>query len=163
MTKNTVSYLLGQIKAGAEVIQLFDSWSGILSGEEYVDFVIKPTKVIISALKGRFPTVPIIGFPRGSGFLYEKYYTETAVDGVSVDQFVPVDIIRKWQENILVQGNLDPFVLLGTKDIIKKKADEILSVLSKKNFIFNLGHGIHPLTPVENVEFLVNYVRNSTR
>ena len=82
---------------------------------------------------------------------------------MGVDQFVPINIMKKWQDKIIVQGNFDPVILIGNKEIIEKKANNILSQLEKKNFIFNLGHGILPNTPVENVEFLVNYVRNYKR
>ncbi len=160
ITDKTIEYLIGQIDAGVDVIQLFDSWSGMLAGGEYDDFVIKPTRKIVDAIKSKHPEIPIIGFPKSSGFLYEKYIENTRVDGISVDQFVPVDMMKKWQENILVQGNLDPVLLLGDKDKIREKADDILSKLVDGKFIFNLGHGIFPTTPVENVEFLVNYVKD---
>jgi uroporphyrinogen decarboxylase len=160
ITDKTVEYLSGQIDAGVDVIQLFDSWSGVLSGEEYEDFVIKPTKKIINSIKGKYPEIPIIGFPRCSGYLYQEYIDKTNIDAIGVDQFVPIHIMKKWQEKIVVQGNLDPFVLFSNKDVIERKANNILSELGNKNFIFNLGHGIFPNTPVENVEFLVNYVRN---
>jgi len=160
LAEKTVEYLSGQIESGAEIVQLFDSWSGVLSDLEYDDFVIKPTKKITSKLKEKYPNVPIIGFPRGSGFLYEKYITETGIDGVGVDQFVPVRKMQEWQGSIVVQGNFDPVILLTNQETIAKKADEILSKMDGKNFIFNLGHGIMPQTNPENVQFLVNYVRN---
>jgi len=159
ISDKTVEYLSGQINAGADVVQLFDSWSGMLNGAEYDDFVIKPTKKIISNLREKYPNIPIIGFPRGSGYNYEKYIKHTGIDGVGVDQFVPLSEMKKWQKNILVQGNLDPVVLLGSKGNIELRVDEILSNLDNKNFIFNLGHGILPSTPAQNVEHLVNYVR----
>jgi uroporphyrinogen decarboxylase len=160
ITDKTIEYLSGQIDAGADVIQLFDSWSGILSGKEYENFVIKPTKKIVDSIKDKYPTVPIIGFPRGSGYLYEDYIAGTNIDGVGVDQFVPIDIMKKWQDNIIVQGNFDPVLLLSNKEIIQQKAHDILSKLDNKNFIFNLGHGILPNTPIENVKVLVDYVRS---
>ena len=163
ITDKTIEYLSGQIDAGADIIQLFDSWSGVLSGVEYDDFVIKPTKKIVNSIKNKYPKIPIIGFPRGSGYLYEEYIDQTNIDAVGVDQFVPISIMKKWQDKIIVQGNFDPVILIGNKEIIEKKANNILSQLEKKNFIFNLGHGILPNTPVENVEFLVNYVRNYKR
>lgn len=163
ITDKTIEYLSGQIDAGADIIQLFDSWSGVLSGEEYDNFVIKPTKKIVNSIKNKYPKIPIIGFPRGSGYLYEEYIDQTNIDAVGVDQFVPISIMKKWQDKIIVQGNFDPVILIGNKEIIEKKANNILSQLEKKNFIFNLGHGILPNTPVENVEFLVNYVRNYKR
>lgn len=160
ITEKTIEYLLGQINAGVDIIQLFDSWAGVLSGEEYEVFVIKPTKKIVSSIKEKHPSLPIIGFPRGSGYLYQEYINQTNIDAIGVDQFVPLDIMKKWQENIVVQGNFDPVLLLGNKEVIQKKAKDILTCLNNKNFIFNLGHGILPNTPVENVQFLVNYVRN---
>ena len=160
LTEKTIEYLSKQIEAGAEVIQLFDSWSGMLNGLQYDEFVIAPTYKIVANLKKKYPSVPIIGFPRGSGYNYEKYIMQTGIDGVGVDQFVPLAQMREWQKNIVVQGNLDPVILLGNKENIKIAVDEIMSVMSGKNFIFNLGHGILPNTPPKNVEYLVNYVRD---
>ena len=160
ITNKTIEYLLGQIDAGVDVIQLFDSWSGVLSGEEYDDFVVKPTKKIVNSIKDKYPEIPIIGFPRGSGYLYQEYINKTNIDAIGVDQFVPINIMKKWQDKIVVQGNFDPVLLFSNKEIIERKANNILSELGNKNFIFNLGHGILPNTPTENVEFLVNYVRN---
>ena len=160
ITDKTIEYLSGQIRVGAEIIQLFDSWSGVLNGYLYEKFVIEPTKKIISSLKKKFPDVPIIGFPRGSGFNYDNYIDNTGVDGVGVDQFTPMSKMKLWQKKLVVQGNLDPVVLLGSKENIKKNIDNIMLNMDHKNFIFNLGHGILPTTPVENVEYLVNYVKN---
>jgi len=161
ITSKTIEHLKGQIKAGADILQLFDSWAGMLSGEEYENFVINPTKEIVSSLKKDYPEVPIIGFPRGSGYLYDDYIDKTGVDAIGVDQFVPISKMKMWQKKLVVQGNLDQVLLLGNKEVITQKVDDILSELGNKNFIFNLGHGILPSTPVENVRFLVDYVRNS--
>jgi len=165
ITEQTTYHILGQINAGAEVIQLFDSWAGMLGEVEYEEFVIKPTVKIVSTVKKAYPNVPIIGFPRGSGFLYERYIEVTGVDGVGVDQLIPASKMKAWSEKIVVQGNLDNVILLCGKDAIARKVDEILSELRHidhyKNFIFNLGHGILPETPIENVEFLVNYIRKN--
>jgi len=160
ITEKTIEYLSNQILAGADIIQLFDSWSGILNEKLYDDFVIKPTKKIIYTLKEKFPSVPIIGFPRGSGYNYDKYIKQTGIDGVGVDQFTPISQMKLWQKNLVVQGNLDPVVLLGNKENIKVATDQIMESLGNKNFIFNLGHGILPTTPVSNVEYLVNYVKS---
>ncbi|WP_375333588.1 uroporphyrinogen decarboxylase [Candidatus Tisiphia endosymbiont of Xenochironomus xenolabis] len=159
ITEKTIIHLIGQVRAGADLVQLFDSWAGILEETEYDQFVIQPTKKIVTALKEQFPYLPIIGFPRGSGLLYEKYINNTGVDVIGVDQFVPVSSMKLWSEKIIVQGNLDPFILLTNQEIIEEKVSKIILNFKKKNFIFNLGHGILPNTPVENVEFLVNYVR----
>lgn len=160
ITEKTIEYLSGQIDAGVQIIQLFDSWSGMLNGSQYDDFVITPTQKIVSELKKKYPSIPIIGFPRGSGYNYQRYIENTGIDGVGVDQFIPLDQMKKWQKNIVVQGNLDPVILLGNKENIKIEVDRILSTLDDKNFIFNLGHGILPTTPNENVEYLIDYVRS---
>ncbi len=159
ISDKTIEYLSGQIEAGAEVIQLFDSWSGMLNGFNYEEFVIKPTKKIVSALKQKYPNVPIIGFPRGSGYNYDNYIKNTKIDGVSVDQFTPISQMKKWQKDIVVQGNFDPVILLGNKENIKNAVDEILYKVEDENFIFNLGHGIMPNTDPSNVEYLIKRVR----
>lgn len=159
ITQETINHLVGQVNAGADLVQLFDSWAGVLEETEYDQFVIEPTKKIVSALKEKFPFLPIIGFPKGSGFLYEKYISDTGITAIGVDQFVPVNVMKSWSKKIVVQGNLDPFVLLTNKEIIREKVNKIISNFREGNFIFNLGHGILPNTPVENVEFLVRYVR----
>jgi uroporphyrinogen decarboxylase len=158
LADNVYIHLSNQLKSGADLVQIFDSWSGMLSGQEYEEFVIKPTSYIVSNLKKEFPDRKIIGFPRGSGYMYENYMKTTGIDAIGVDQFVPIDKMVEWQKKIVVQGNLDPVTLLSNKDTVKRKADEILSKMSGNNFIFNLGHGILPNTKIENVEFLVNYV-----
>lgn len=159
ITKKTIIHLIGQIEAGVDIVQLFDSWAGILAEKEYDQFVIQPTKKIIRTLKEKFPTLPIIGFPRGSGFLYENYINNTGITAIGVDQFVPISVMKNWSNKIVVQGNLDPLILLTNKEIIEKKVKELITNFPEKNFIFNLGHGILPDTPVKNVEILVNCVR----
>lgn len=160
ITQNTILHLKAQIKAGADIIQLFDSWSGLLSEKDYDDFVINPTKQIVSKLKKDFPHIPIIGFPKGSGFLYERYIKKTCIDIISVDQFIPLAKMKNWSKKLIVQGNLDPIVLLTDQTTIEGKVKKILSTIPKDNYIFNLGHGILPSTPIKNVEFLVKYVKD---
>ncbi|MCC8369087.1 MAG: uroporphyrinogen decarboxylase [Rickettsia endosymbiont of Oxypoda opaca] len=160
ITEKTAYHLINQAKAGADILKLFDSWAGVLSSEEYVDFVLQPTKKIIMEIRKYFPNIPIIGFPKNSGWLYEKYIAETGIDIIACDQYVPLEVMKSWSNKIIVQGNLDPIVLLTDKDVIKEKVSKILSNFNGKKFIFNLGHGIMPETPPENVEFLVNYVRD---
>lgn len=162
LVMETIEYLSGQIEAGVDIIMLFDSWSGVLNGKEYDDFVIKPTKKIIDTIKSRHSNIPVIGFPRGSGYNYDRYIDNTGIDVVSVDQFTPLDQMRKWQDKVVVQGNFDPAALLANKDIIKEKVDEIFNVLDKKNFIFNIGHGILQTTDPENVGYLVDYVKSKS-
>ncbi|WP_341763630.1 uroporphyrinogen decarboxylase [Candidatus Tisiphia endosymbiont of Beris chalybata] len=159
ITKKTIIHLIGQVEAGVDLVQLFDSWAGILGEKEYEQFIIQPTKEIVKTLKEKFPTLPIIGFPRGSGFLYDNYINNTGISAIGVDQFVPISVMKNWSNKIVVQGNLDPLLLLTDKEIIEKKVRELVTSFPERNFIFNLGHGILPNTPVENVEILVNCVR----
>lgn len=160
ITQQTIIYLKSKIDSGAEVLQLFDSWSGILTEEQFFEFVIKPTKKIILEIKKYSPKTPIIGFPKGAGLFLEDYIKETKVDGLSIDHFVSLKYASILQKNVVIQGNLDPLVLFLDKIEIKKHIDKIMQELSGGNFIFNLGHGIMQKTPIENVEFLVDYVRN---
>ena len=156
----TAEYLCRQVEAGAEVLQIFDSWAGVLSEGEFADWVIAPTARIRAYVKERHPEVPFIGFPRGAGVQYERYVAETGVDAVSLDSTVPL----KWaadnlQDKVTVQGNLDPLLLLAGGEAMEAEARRILNILGKGPFVFNLGHGIIKETPPKNVSRLVEIVR----
>ena len=160
ITETTIFYLSKQIENGADVIQLFDTWAGILPAEEFLKWVIKPTKKIVLTLKNDFKNIKIIGFPKNAGCLYVDYVKLTEVDAVSVDYTVPVEWIRdNLQPLTVVQGNLDPFLLAYNKDKALLQTEKILSILGEEYFIFNLGHGIMKETPVQNVDALVKKVR----
>ncbi|ABV79888.1 uroporphyrinogen decarboxylase [Rickettsia bellii OSU 85-389] len=159
ITEKTIHHLINQIKSGANIIKIFDSWAGILPEEEFKKFVIEPTKKIIKSIKGYFPDIPIITFPKGAGLLYEKFLEEVPTDIIAIDPLIPLEKMKLWSNKVTVQGNLDPVILLTNKKIIKEKIHKILSIMENKNFIFNLGHGILPETPPENVEFLVKCIR----
>lgn len=160
LTKAVIHHARKQIDAGAEVIQLFDSWAGCLSAEEFNRFVIAPTKVITAALKQSHPQVPVIGFPRLAGPRYSLYAEQTGVDAISVDYTIdPQWIKAQLQPKILVQGNLDPLLLAEDKEAMLKQAGYILDTLKGDRFIFNLGHGVLPHTPVENVEALCDLIK----
>lgn len=159
ITEKTIHHLINQIKSGANIIKIFDSWAGILPEEEFKKFVIEPTKKIIKSIKGVFPDIPIITFPKGAGLLYEKFLEEVPTDIIAIDPLIPLEKMKRWSNKVIVQGNLDPVILLTNKKIIKEKVHKILLVMENKNFIFNLGHGILPETPPENVEFLVECIR----
>ena len=132
----------------------------MLSEGEFLMWVIEPTKIIVSSLKAAFPIISIIGFPKGVGVMYELYAKETGVDGISIDHSVPLNwAANTLQKHTIVQGNLDNAVLFANKQRIKKDANRILDALSSKAFIFNLGHGVLPETPIDNVDYLVNLVK----
>jgi uroporphyrinogen decarboxylase len=158
----TTTYLIGQIDAGAEAIQLFDSWAGALSEPQFRRWVIEPTRRIVDAVKRRHPSVPIIGFPRGAGPLYERYAAETGVDALSLDAAITLDWAReRLQPRHAVQGNLDPQLLLAGGSEMADAARAIVAAFRHGPFVFNLGHGILPETPPEHVADLVALVRGT--
>jgi uroporphyrinogen decarboxylase len=155
LTEATIAYLSGQIAAGAEVVQLFDSWAGVLPESEFARWVIAPTHDIRAALKQRFPAVPVIGFPRGAGLLYERYAVETEIDAVGIDTAVPLAFAKnRLQMRLAVQGNLDPIALLVGGAALERAVAAIRDSLRSGPFVFNLGHGVLPQTPPENVALL---------
>ena len=147
----TFAFLSLQIEAGVEVVQLFDSWSGALSPDGFERWVIAPTKRLVTALKVRFPNVPVIGFPRGAGLLYDSYVAETGVDAIGLDTAMPLTFARdRLQPRVAVQGNLDPVLLLVGGEPMQRAVMELRATLSHGPYVFNLGHGILPETPPEH-------------
>jgi uroporphyrinogen decarboxylase len=158
----SVDYLSRQIEAGVDVVQIFDSWAGSLPEDEFERWVIGPTMAIVAALGARHPGVPVIGFPRGaSETLVQAFVSRTGVSGVSCDTSMPLSSMRRLQDvnDVAVQGNLDPLLLVAGGAALDARVDAILETLGDKPFIFNLGHGIVPQTPPENVARLVERVR----
>jgi uroporphyrinogen decarboxylase len=155
LTEATIDYLGMQIAAGAEAVQLFDSWAGVLPEDAFARWVIAPTQRITAALRKRFPEVPIIGFPRGAGLLYERYAVESGVTGMSLDTVVPTKFAQeRLQTRLPVQGNLDPVLMVTGGDTLERAVREIRAAFGRGPFVFNLGHGILPQTPPENVATL---------
>lgn len=155
-----IDYCLAQIQAGAEVIQIFDSWSGVLDHQQFAQWVIAPTKKIAAALNKAAPHIPVIGFPRGCGNLALGYAQETKVTALSLDQQTSPSYAAKHYQSLLpVQGNLDPVCLLNGGDGLRRGVDNILAHLGQGPFVFNLGHGIIKETPIAHVEQLVKLVR----
>jgi uroporphyrinogen decarboxylase len=156
----SAEYLSAQIEAGVQAVQIFDSWAGNLPEGEFRRWSMAPAKAIVEHVKAAHPDVPIIGFPRGAGPLYRDYIRETGVDAVSCDTSLPVSFIRdELQPHATVQGNLDPLALVAGGPVMEEAVAEILEMLAKGPFIFNLGHGIVPQTPPEHVARLVELVR----
>jgi uroporphyrinogen decarboxylase len=156
----SIEYLSGQVSAGADALQIFDSWAGSLPDEEFERWVVAPTKRMLASLKQRHPTVPIIGFPRGAGPRTLAYVNATRVDAVGCDTTMPLALMADELSALTtVQGNLDPLLLVAGGEALAARAREILTVLSGKRFIFNLGHGIVPETPPQHVGALVDVVR----
>jgi len=158
----TIDHLSAQIEAGAEAVQLFDSWSGALAEPEFRRWVIAPTRAITAALKARHPSVPLIGFPRGSGGLLLAYAAETGVDAVGLDTQVPLSwATAALPPGLPVQGNLDPVVLIAGGQALSDEVHRIRQSVLDRPLIFNLGHGVVQTTPPEHVAELVRLVRST--
>jgi uroporphyrinogen decarboxylase len=156
----TLDYLSNQIAAGAEALQLFDSWSGSLSPRQFEEWVIAPTARIVAALKSRHPEVPIIGFPKGAGEKLRAYARETAVSALGLDETIDVAwAARELPSDLPLQGNLDPLALIAGGDVLDEAVKPILDALADRPHIFNLGHGILQDTPIAHVEQLIRLVK----
>ncbi len=156
----TADYLIRQIDCGAEAIQVFDSWAGVLDEDEFRRHVIVPTKRIVARLKARHPAVPIIGFPREAGALYADYARETGVDAVSLDSSVrPAEAVRTITGVRALQGNLDNRALVAGGPDLDAEVRRVLEGFRARPHVFNLGHGILPETPVAHVERLAALIR----
>lgn len=158
----TLDYLSGQICAGAEAAQLFDSWSGSLSPSQFERWVIAPTARLVAALRERHPGVPVIGFPKGAGGKIAVYARETRVDALGLDETVdPVWAQEHLPPDLPVQGNLDPLALLAGGESLKTAVTQILDAFAGRPHIFNLGHGILQDTPIGHVEQLIGLVKGA--
>jgi uroporphyrinogen decarboxylase len=162
LTQSVIEYLSCQIKDGADVVKLFDSWASVLPPSELQKFVIEPTKKIVLELKKLHPNTPIICFPRGIGVNYLEFARQVKCDAIAIDQTVEKNWAKKNLQqdcDIILQGNLDNVLLaFGSKKEIEEEVLQILKVFSHHPFIFNLGHGILPQTPIENVELLLKII-----
>ncbi len=160
LVENSIQYLLGQLKAGADVLQIFDTWAGVLPPREFHRWSIEPTRRIVEGVRAKAPGAKIIGFPRGAGALLPAYVETTGVDAVSIDWTAEPSLIREQVQNrVAVQGNLDPLVLIAGGDALDRAIDDVLANYANGPLIFNLGHGIQPETPIAHVEQMVKRVR----
>jgi len=161
ITDVTIEYLSGQVDAGAEGLQLFDSWSGSLAPAEFERWVIAPNARIASAMQARYPHVPVIGFPKGAGEKLAAYARETGVNAVGVDETIdPLWAARELPGQMPVQGNLDPLLLLSGGAELERQTLRVLDAFADRPHVFNLGHGIGQHTPIEHVEALLKIVRS---
>ena len=162
LVETSIEYLSGQVKAGANVLQIFDSWAGSLPDVEFARWVTAPTKRMVAELKRRHPEIPILGFPRGAGGLAGGFLKETGVDGISCDTAHPIADMKALQSSgKVVQGNLDPLLLVAGGPALDARVRELVAALGDKPFIFNLGHGIVPETPPDNVARLLDVLRKT--
>ncbi len=160
LVANSVDYLLGQLAAGADALQIFDTWAGVLPPAEFARWSIEPTRRIVEGVRAKAPDAKIIGFPRGAGALLPAYVEATGVNAVSIDWTEDPSFIReRVQTRVAVQGNLDPLVLITGGDALNRAVDDVLANFAKGRLIFNLGHGIQPETPIAHVEQMLKRVR----
>jgi uroporphyrinogen decarboxylase len=158
----TSAYLIAQADAGAEALQLFDSWAGAVPASLFETAIIAPTARIVRAVRARHPEIPIIGFPRGAGSHLRAYVEQTGVDAVGVDHMTALsDVASVLPRRVAMQGNLDPVLLREGGPAMAREAHRILDAMRGRPFVFNLGHGVLPSTPPEHVAQLVSVVRGS--
>jgi len=161
LTVASIDYLTGQLEAGADVVQIFDTWAGVLGPEQFERWCIVPTQKIVEGVRRRVPGARIIGFPRGAGAMALPYAEMTGIDAIGLDWAFPRVIARdQLQNHMAVQGNVDPLALLAGGSALDREVDDVLKVLGDGPLIFNLGHGILPETPIENVERMIKRVRS---
>ena len=162
LTRAVIAFLDRQIQAGAEAVQLFESWAGILPQPFFQRWCVSPVAAIVRALKAKHPTVPVIAFPRAAGLLYEDYVDGVSADGFGLDNTVPLAwASARIQRDMgrCIQGNLDPQLLVAGGDALTAEVERILRAATGGPFIFNLGHGIPKTTPPEHVQALARQVQ----
>ena len=153
-------YLVHQLDAGVDCVQIFDSWAGTLSLHEFERWCVQPTKKLVAAVRSKKPGTKFIGFPRGAGQGIPRYVDETGVNAVSLETAIDRTFAREQiQSRVPVQGNLDPEILRTGGDALDRAVDEVMAAFAGGPFIFNLGHGITPDTPIANVERMLKRVR----
>ena len=158
----TFDYLCGQVEAGADAVQLFDSWAGSLAPAEFEQWVIAPTARLVDRIRSRFPNLPVIGFPKGAGGKIAAYARETGVSAIGLDETVdPLWAARELPVSLPVQGNLDPLALLAGGSPLSSNVQRILDAFSARPHIFNLGHGILQDTPIAHVEAMLAMVKGA--
>jgi uroporphyrinogen decarboxylase len=160
LVENSIRYLIGQLRAGADALQIFDTWAGVLPPREFARWSTEPTRRIVEGVRKEVGDAKIIGFPRGAGAQLPGYVEATGVDAVSIDWTAEPSFIRERVQNrVAVQGNLDPLALIAGGAALDRAVDDVLSQYAKGRLIFNLGHGILPETPIAHVEQMLKRVR----
>jgi uroporphyrinogen decarboxylase len=156
----SIEYLVRQLQAGADAVQIFDTWAGVLPPEEFRRWSMEPTQKIVAGIRKKIPDAKIIGFPRGAGSMLPLYAHHTDIDAVGLDWMIDKTFARYQVQRIKpVQGNLDPLALLAGGAALDRAVDDVMAAFADGPFIFNLGHGILPETPIENVERMIKRVR----
>lgn len=163
LAERAAGYLIRQIEAGADAVQIFDSWAGVLDEATFEACCVRPVRKMVEKIRAVFPDTPIIGFPKGAGSLYDDYRRKTGVTALGLGWSVPLSQARRLQADGAVQGNLDPLRLQAGGRALEEGVEAILGALSGGPFVFNLGHGVTPQTPIEHVETMVRLVKEARR
>lgn len=160
LTESCITHLTRQIEAGAEIVQIFDSWAGPLPLAEFEAWCLEPVARITQAIRARFPHVPVIAFPRAVAGSLRGFVERTGVQAISLDTAARLAEARaQLPDSIVTQGNLDPLVLISGGDALDRAVDDILAAAQGRPHIFNLGHGILPQTPIAHVERMLERIR----
>jgi len=160
LVQASITYLVGQLRAGAEVVQIFDTWAGVLGPDQFERWCIAPTQEIVEGVQRQVSGAKIIGFPRGAGAMALPYVEMTGVTAIGVDWTFERSIARDaLQSRVPVQGNVDPLALLAGGAALDREVDDVMKHLGEGPLIFNLGHGIVPETPIAHVERMLKRVR----
>lgn len=159
LVQASIAYLVAQFRAGADAVQIFDSWSGVLDAEQFEKWCLEPVRQIVDGVRAQIERARIIGFPKGAADQYRHYRQKTGVNGLGLDWTIDLDLAKQLQKQGVVQGNLDPLRLVAGGKALDEGVDRIMEALSDSPFIFNLGHGITPQTPITHVEQMIKRVR----
>lgn len=162
LTDATITYLKHQVEAGAQILQLFESWGEAVPDCLMEQAIYRPTQTIVKALKSAFPHVPIIGFPRGLGEKLQDYQMQTHVDGLSLDSRLSLSWVKQaFKDSLVLQGGIDPQALVVGGDRLRQEVERYRSLETQGPYIFNLGHGIVPETPIDHVADFIRYVKET--
>ena len=162
LVRASADYLIAQLRAGADVVKIFDSWAGVLDEEGFRRFAIEPVRAIVAEVRAVVPDAPIIAFPKGAGARLADYADATGVKCIAVDWTTPLTTARSLvAKDVALQGNLDPLRLVTGGPALDDEVDRILAAMHGHPHVFNLGHGVTPDTPIAHVERLVSRVRGS--
>ncbi len=159
LVEASTNYLIAQLDAGADEVQIFDSWASVLDEDQFLQWCVDPVKRIVTRVKSARPDARIIGFPKGIGAYYHNYRALTGIDMLGLDWAMPMDFARELQKQGPIQGNLDPQRLISGGKSLDNGVDNILKNLSNGPLVFNLGHGITPQTPIAHVEQMLKRIR----
>ncbi|WP_391527485.1 uroporphyrinogen decarboxylase [Phreatobacter aquaticus] len=160
LVETSIAYLAGQVAAGADAVQIFDTWAGVLPEPEFERWCVDPVRRIVEGLRAIAPGIPVIGFPKGAGFRLKRLVEAAGVQAVGLDWTADAAFVsREIQTRVAVQGNVDPIALLAGGDALDRAVDRVLASYGAGRLIFNLGHGILPPTPIEHVERMIARVR----